>query len=161
MTGLTAGAPRKEKNMSATAPAFSIPTSAASVIGKTTVIKGEIQSQEPLTIQGQVEGRIEIGEHLLTVAPGADVRAGILARNLEVQGRVEGKVEVAETVYIREDAEFIGEIHASSLVIEEGGYIKGSIDLTRQVKDTPFERGNSPSAASESIHELSQAVLAQ
>jgi hypothetical protein len=31
-------------------------------------------------------------------------------------------VEVAKTIYIRKDEEFIGEIHASSLVIEEGGY---------------------------------------
>jgi cytoskeletal protein CcmA (bactofilin family) len=60
------------------------------------------------------------------------VRAHINARNIEVQGRVEGQVEAAETVYIREDAEFIGDIHASSLVIEEGGYIKGNIDLTRR-----------------------------
>jgi cytoskeletal protein CcmA (bactofilin family) len=119
--------------MSAIASAVSNPASPASaVIGKSIVIKGDIHSRETLIIQGQVEGTIEIGEHLLTVASGADVRAHINARNIEVQGRVEGQVEAAETVYIREDAEFIGDIHASSLVIEEGGYIKGNIDLTRR-----------------------------
>jgi cytoskeletal protein CcmA (bactofilin family) len=113
-------------------PATNPASSASAVIGKSIVIKGDIHSRETLIIQGQVEGTIEIGDHLLTVASGADVRAHINARNIEVHGRVEGLVEAAETVYIREDAEFIGDIHASSLVIEEGGYIKGNIDLTRR-----------------------------
>src|SRR5690348_10574384 len=114
--------------MSASASAFANPASAASaVIGKTVVINGEIQSREPLIIHGHVEGNIEIDEHLLTIAAKAEVRARIHARNLEVQGRVEGQVDVTETVIIRKDAEFVGDIRASSLMIEEGGYIKGSI----------------------------------
>jgi cytoskeletal protein CcmA (bactofilin family) len=153
--------------MSATASAFANPTSAVSaVVGKTTLIKGDIHSQEPLTIQGQVEGRIEIGEHLLIVAYGADVRAGINARNLEVQGRLQGQVKVAETVYIRKDAEFIGDIHASSLVVEEGGYIKGSVDLMRHSADAPVEHDSSlpePSGLAESqeIRELSRALVGE
>ena len=119
------------------------PTNA--VIGKTVVINGEVQSREPLTVYGQVVGTIEVGEHVLTVAAGADVRARINARGIDVQGRVEGKVEAAETVIIRGNGEFIGDIHASSLIIDEGGYIKGNIDLTKPLRDTPFERGTSPS----------------
>src|ERR1043166_1538976 len=77
----------------------SAPTSAVSaVIGETIVIKGDIHSQEPLTIEGQVEGTIEAGEHLLTVASGGKVRANITARNIDVRGRVEGNVEATETV---------------------------------------------------------------
>src|SRR5215470_6685607 len=117
--------------MSAIAAVTKPASAVNAVIGKSIVIKGDIQSGEMLTIQGKVEGTIEIGEHLLTIASGADVRAHINGRNIEVQGRVEGQVEATETVYIREDAEFIGDIRASSLVIEEGGYIKGNIDLTR------------------------------
>lgn len=106
------------------------------VTGKTVVIKGDIQSAEPLTIQGRVEGTIQIGEHLLTIATGGDVKAQITARGVDVQGRVEGEVTAAETVHIRAGAEFIGDIHATSLIVEEGGYIKGNIDLTRTLTDS-------------------------
>jgi cytoskeletal protein CcmA (bactofilin family) len=112
------------------------------VIGKSVVIKGEIQSQEPLTIEGQVEGKIEIGDHLLTVAAGASVRAQIVGRSIEVHGRVEGQLEAEQTVYIRKDAEFVGDIHACSLVIEEGAYIKGQVELAREAAEPRHERVN-------------------
>ena len=108
--------------------------SRVAVIGKTVVIKGDVQSQEPLTIEGQVEGKIEIGDHLLTVAAGATVRAQIAGSNIEVRGRVEGRIDAEKTVYIRNDAELVGDIHASSLVIEEGAYIKGQVELAREAK---------------------------
>ncbi|PYT12190.1 MAG: hypothetical protein DMG59_24180 [Acidobacteria bacterium] len=67
------GAVPRRRNMSATA---SDPTSAVrAVIGETIVIKGDVHSQEPLVIEGQVEGTIETGGHLLTVATGGNVRA--------------------------------------------------------------------------------------
>ena len=34
-------------------------------------------------------------------------------------------------MHIHKGARFVGELHAAGLVIEEGGYIKGSIDLLR------------------------------
>ncbi len=145
--------------MSAAASSFgAVPSAGKAVIGPTVVIKGDIQSREPLTIEGQVEGTIEISEHLLTIARGGSVRAHINARDLDVLGRVEGQVEAVDKVHIRKDAEFIGDIRAASLVIEEGGYIKGNIDLTRQ----PATAATKPySAAPESgaIRELSHAVL--
>jgi cytoskeletal protein CcmA (bactofilin family) len=145
--------------MSSTASAFANPNA---VIGKTIVIKGDIQSHEPLTIEGRVEGTIEIGEHLLTVAPGADVRAQISGRSVEVRGRVEGLVEAAQTVYIRTGAEFIGDLHASSLVIEEGSYIKANIELTRSTADSAHKSFAEHSGfnGSEAIRELSHSVLA-
>jgi len=60
-------------------------------------------------------------------------------------------------VTIRNNAEFIGDIHASSLVIEEGGYIKGNIDLTKPLRDTPSKRGTSPSEDTDPVQ--SHAVL--
>ena len=141
---------------------FASPTTAASaVIGKTIVIKGDIDSQEPLTIEGQVEGTIEIGAHLLTVASGANVRANITGHNIDVRGRAEGNVEAAETVYIRKDAEFIGDIHAASLVIEDGCYVKGNIDLTRRpsaVERRANSIEHSGQSASRDMRELSHAV---
>ena len=48
-----------------------------------------------------------------------------------MRGYIEGKIEAANRVYIRKDGKFVGYIHSAGIVIEEGGYIKGSIDLSR------------------------------
>jgi cytoskeletal protein CcmA (bactofilin family) len=118
--------------MSVTTSSFGTVSSAGkAIIGRTVVIKGEIQSREALTIEGEVEGTIEISEHLLTVAQGGAVRAHINAHDLDVLGRVEGEVKAVDKVYLRKGAEFVGVIHAASLVVEEGGYIQGNIDLAR------------------------------
>src|SRR5579864_3709541 len=99
------------------------------VIGKGVVVKGQIQSREDLTIQGEVEGSIEISGHRLTIDGQGNVRAGVKARTVEVQGSVEGQVEAADKVYIRKGAKFVGDIRSGGIIIEDGGYIKGKVEL--------------------------------
>ncbi len=127
------------------APTFRAEHSAGkAVIGPSVVIKGQIQSREDLTIEGTVEGTIEMPEHRLTVdRQVASVQAGINARVVEVFGSLEGKVEAVEKVYIRKGASFVGDIHSAGIVIEDGGYIKGNIDLTRQPSDGNRQRSAS------------------
>jgi cytoskeletal protein CcmA (bactofilin family) len=79
-----------------------------------------------------VEGTIEMMEHRLTIAATGEVKATVIARELEVLGSIEGKVEAVDKVYIRKGARFIGDVHSAGIVIEDGGFIKGNIDLSRQ-----------------------------
>ena len=102
-----------------------------SILGNSVVVKGEIHSQEALTIQGEVDGSIEIAEHQLTIASTGKVRATVKAREIEVIGSMNGQAQARDKIHIRNGAEFIGDIQSSSIVIDEGGYIKGNIDLSR------------------------------
>ena len=79
-----------------------------------------------------MEGTIEMVEHRLTIAASGDVKANIIAREIEVLGSVEGRIEAVDKVYIRKGARFIGDVHSAGIVIEDGGFIKGNIDLSRQ-----------------------------
>lgn len=103
-----------------------------SVLGKTVVVNGEIRCREALTIEGQVEGAIEMAEHRLTVAANGKVHATIKAREIEVLGSMNGQAEAVEKIHIRNGAHVIGDIHSAGIVIEDGGYIKGNIDLSRK-----------------------------
>jgi len=107
------------------------PSPAKAVLGKSVVFKGQIQSREDLIIEGEVEGTIEMPEHRLTIAADGDVHANVNAREIEVIGSIEGRLEAVDKVYIRRGAKFIGDIHAAGIIIEDGGYIKGNIDLSR------------------------------
>jgi cytoskeletal protein CcmA (bactofilin family) len=101
------------------------------VLGHQVAITGEIRSREPLTIEGELEGTIDVSGHRLTVAPGGNVRANVKAKEIDVHGFLEGNVEGADIIYIRAGGQFLGEIHAQGIVIEDGGFIRGSVDLSR------------------------------
>ena len=126
------------------------------MIGKSVSVKGQIQSREDLTIEGDVEGTIEMKEHRLTVAANGNVRANVIAREMELIGSIQGKVEAVEKVYIRNGAKFVGDIHSAGIVIEDGGYIKGNIDLSRQPAGHP-EAPAKPAEIAESLSKLAEA----
>jgi cytoskeletal protein CcmA (bactofilin family) len=105
---------------------------AYAVLGRQVTVTGEIRSREPLTIEGEVEGTIDVTGHLLTVAAGGNVRASINAKEIDVLGSLEGNVEGADKIYIRAGARFLGNIRANGIVIEDGGFIRGKVDLSRQ-----------------------------
>src|SRR6266849_2884364 len=141
------------------APSFGIKSDAKAGLGKSVVVKGHLLSGEDLAIDGEVEGTIEVLEHCLTIAASGRVRADVNARDIEIWGCLEGKLEAVNQVHIHKGARFVGEIHAAGLVIEEGGYIKGSIDLSRSSRAQPFCVPNLNTSKVEPIRQLSEAVL--
>ena len=102
------------------------------VLGKDTKVMGEIRCREPLTIEGEVEGTIDVAGHLLTIAPSGNVRASIKAKEIDVLGTLQGNVEGADKIYIRNGARFVGDIQALCIVIEDGGSISGKVELLCQ-----------------------------
>jgi cytoskeletal protein CcmA (bactofilin family) len=144
------------------APSIALqPPAAKAILGKSVVFKGQIESREDLIIEGDVEGTIEMIEHRLTIAPSGEVKATVMAREVEVLGSIEGKVEAVDKVYIRKGARFIGDVHSAGIVIEDGGFIKGNIDLSRQPNDIPSQGpADSFSAYHEPVPELSDTVFA-
>jgi cytoskeletal protein CcmA (bactofilin family) len=106
-------------------------SNAYAVLGQQVAITGEIRSREPLTIEGQLEGTIDVSGHRLTVAAGGNVRASVKAKEIDVHGSLEGNVEGADIIYIRAGARFLGDIRAHGIVIEDGGFIQGNVDLSR------------------------------
>ena len=93
-------------------------------------IKGEIVSREELYIDGEVQGSIEL-QHRLTVGPNGKIRANVKAKEVVVAGSIHGNVQSAEKIIIREKGSLVGDIKTAGIVIEDGAYFKGSIDITR------------------------------
>jgi len=113
------------------APRTSAPNSPAA-IGASMVIKGEIISLEELYVDGDVEGKFEL-EQRLTVGPLGKVRANIKAREVVIMGEVRGDVEVSEKIIIHKNGSLIGNIKTAGIVIDDGAYFKGSIDIVKSV----------------------------
>ena len=101
------------------------------VLGKSVIVKGQIYSREDLTIDGEVEGTVELQEHRLTVGINGKVRATIKAREVVVIGTIHGNVETSDKIDIRKEAKLVGDIKTARIVIEDGAYFKGNIDIVR------------------------------
>ena len=103
-------------------------------IGKSVVIKGELSGSEDLTIEGQVDGKIELRENVLTIGPNARIKAQVFAKSVIVLGKVNGNVSASEKVDIREHGSVEGDIVSPRLAIADGAYFRGAIDMQRSGK---------------------------
>ena len=97
-------------------------------VGKSLKIQGHIVSEEDLTIDGDVEGTIVVGDHTLTVGPGATVKADLTARTITVDGTVIGKVRAHELLVLGATGSVIGEIVAARLRMADGAVVEGPVD---------------------------------
>jgi cytoskeletal protein CcmA (bactofilin family) len=114
------------------------------------MIKGQIVSREDLVIDGEVEGTVEAHDHRVTVGPNGKVQAGVKAREIVVLGIINGNVEAADKIDIRKEARLVGDIRTSRIVIEDGAYFKGSIDIIKsEPKQARPERVERPVAAAQ------------
>ncbi len=149
-------APPAQAASAAVAAAASRPTRPAEReadnIGKSVVIKGELSGSEDLTIEGQVEGSIELEQHVLTIGPHARIRAEVSAKTVVVLGEVMGDIKATDKVAIRDSGTVSGDIVAPKVAISEGARFRGGIDM--QSTATPQGDATAP-ADPDDVHELS------
>src|SRR5216683_1205469 len=112
-------------------------------IGKAVKINGQIFSKEDLYIDGDVEGSIELQEHRLTIGPNGKVHSTVKAREVVVLGTIQGNVDASDRLEIRKDARLVGDIKTARIIIEDGAYFKGSIDIVKP--ETAKSSSNAPS----------------
>jgi cytoskeletal protein CcmA (bactofilin family) len=113
-------------------------------IGKAVKVVGQIYSKEDLYVDGEVEGTVEALEHKLTIGPNGVVHAGVKAREVVALGTIQGNVEAHDKLEIRKDAKLVGDIRTARIIIEDGAYFKGSIDI---VKPEPAKAAAKPPQA--------------
>jgi cytoskeletal protein CcmA (bactofilin family) len=115
-------------------------------IGRSVIIKGELSGSEDLYVDGEVEGNIELRDHNLTVGPNGRIRANVNAKEIIVHGKVDGNLTGSDRVELKKSAVLVGDIVTRRIVIEDGAYFKGGIDLQ---KETASARRDQGTAASE------------
>ncbi len=111
-------------------------------IGKSVIIKGELSGSEDLTIEGQVEGKIELNNNTLTIGTNAKIKAQVFAKTVVVLGEVTGNITASEKVDIRDNGSVDGDITSPKVAIAEGAHFRGAIDMNRGgvAKPTPSRR---------------------
>jgi cytoskeletal protein CcmA (bactofilin family) len=102
----------------------------AASVGKTMRFLGEIHSDEELYFDGEIEGSLEVSGRL-TIGPNGKVKANVRAKELVVKGSIQGNVEAIDRIVITNGASIVGDVRTAGIVIDDGAFFKGGIDITR------------------------------
>ena len=116
-------------------------------IGKSVVIKGELNGSEDLTIEGQVEGTIQLRDHVLTIGANGRIKAQVFAKAVIVLGEVTGNVTASDKVDIRDAGSVDGDIISPRVAIAEGAHFRGSVDMQRKGAQPAQAAKPAPTAA--------------
>jgi cytoskeletal protein CcmA (bactofilin family) len=127
-------------------------------IGKSVVIKGELNGSEDLTIEGHVEGKIELKDHVLTIGPNGKIKAQVHAKSVIVLGEVNGNVTATEKVDIRDGGSVDGDIVSPRVAIAEGAHFRGTVDMQRKGASGQQTQTVKPAAAAASSAPQPQAA---
>jgi cytoskeletal protein CcmA (bactofilin family) len=117
-------------------------------IGKSVIIKGELTGSEDLTIEGHVEGKIELRQNVLTIGPNGRIKAQVFAKSVVILGEVTGNVTASEKVDLRDNGSVDGDIAAPRVAIAEGAHFRGSIDMQRTGASAPAKAAAEPKTES-------------
>jgi len=116
-------------------------------LGSSLHVKGEISGNEDLLIDGSVEGLIQLDERKLTVGTTAKVTADIIAREVVVYGTVKGNLRAKDRIEIKKDGSVNGDLTTARIMIEDGAYFKGGIDIRKGGQPTQKANGEDKSVA--------------
>ena len=99
-------------------------------IGTALTVQGRVISNQDLTIDGKVEGTIELGNHGLTIGSGAEIKADLVAQTITISGAVTGNVTASSSVDLRATGSVDGDITTPRLIMADGAVIRGRVDAT-------------------------------
>jgi cytoskeletal protein CcmA (bactofilin family) len=103
-----------------------------SYLGAGLQVKGEISGNEDLKLDSKVEGLISIGGFRLILGPTARLDGDIIAREAIISGEVHGDISAFDRIEVTKSASIIGDLSTTKILIEEGAYFKGGIEIGKQ-----------------------------
>jgi cytoskeletal protein CcmA (bactofilin family) len=109
-------------------------------LGPSFLVKGEISGNEDLLIDGSIEGVVHLNEGKLIIGPTANVKANIFAREVVIRGKVNGNVCARYRIEIEDDGSLTGDLTTAQVLIEDGAWFKGSIEIEKSTEMEPNEK---------------------
>jgi cytoskeletal protein CcmA (bactofilin family) len=100
------------------------------LIGSSIKIEGNLSGGEDLFVEGQIDGKIELDQHNVTIGTNGRIKADIHGRSIIIMGEVKGNLYGSEQIILRKSSKVRGNLFAARVSLEDGSDFKGSIDMT-------------------------------
>lgn len=101
-------------------------------IAQSLVIKGKVSGSQDMTVEGFVDGTLELGQNVLTIGPTGKIAAQVFAKAVIVLGTVAGNITASEMVEIREGGSVHGDVVSPRVAIADGADFCGSVDMQKE-----------------------------
>jgi cytoskeletal protein CcmA (bactofilin family) len=111
-----------------------VPNNPINIIRRGIVIRGSLSGGGDLVVEGQIEGQVDLKNHL-TIETTGRVQADIRAEQLTISGEASGNMDASSRVSINASALVNGDIRAPRIVIEDGAIFNGSIEMDVKLPD--------------------------
>ncbi len=98
---------------------------ALNTIAQDTRIKGNIESNGDIRLDGQLEGDIDCKGRVV-IGPEAKVKGTIRCKNGEIMGLIEGEIIVADLLSLKSTANISGDLTMGKLSVEPGARFVGN-----------------------------------
>ncbi len=134
-------------NNDAICPTGATADRATARLGPSLHVKGEISGNEDLYIEGTVEGLVHLDKRKLTVGATAELAADVIAGEVIVYGSVKGNVHGKSKIEIKKDGSVNGDLTTAQIIIEDGAYFKGSIEIEKSAEKEGDKNVFSPTAS--------------
>ena len=94
-------------------------------------IKGQVRGDgdENLVVDGQIEGPVSLERGVLTITEKGLVKGDVVVPELIVHGELAGNLRARERVKITPKGSIVGDVTTGRMMIEDGGYFKGAVDI--------------------------------
>jgi len=119
-----------------------VPAAPVKAKGSTLVIKGELAGSEDLAIEGKVEGKISLPEHVLTIGLGAHVSAEVIARVVILHGAVTGNITAYERVEVKSTGRMNGDLVTPKVQMSDGATFSGRLETRNPGKGNTNTKSN-------------------
>ena len=108
------------------------------MIGKGTVIEGNVQAEGDLFIDGTIKGDVTTKTKLVA-GQSAVIEGNILAQHAEIAGRVQGTVKALGLLVINSSGTILGDVITKDLNVESGSTFNGRLQVGGNITSTPIE----------------------
>lgn len=95
------------------------------LIGKGTVVNGEINAESSIRIDGKLKGKLKC-KSTVTIGQSGEIDGDMEANNANVSGKIKGSVIVKQKLVLESTSALIGELKASKLIVDEGAVFDGT-----------------------------------
>src|SRR6266576_1519962 len=136
----------KAMSTDAMRPLSTPPAGSTARLGASLHVKGEISGSEDLHIDGSVEGLVQLDDRKLTIGATAKLTADVVAREVVVYGSVKGNLRARDRIEIKKDGSVVWDLTTARIMIEDGAYFKGSIEIDRNAAEA-LARGDKSAVA--------------
>ncbi|MCU0420724.1 MAG: polymer-forming cytoskeletal protein [Cyclobacteriaceae bacterium] len=109
-------------------------STSSNVIGKGTVLEGNIETYGNIRIEGKIIGNIK-SKSKIALGNSSHIEGNIIAQNADIEGQVRGRLEISELLVLKATAVIHGDILAGKLVVEPGAVFNGTCKMGAAVKD--------------------------